>query len=61
MAQDASGLFNGIRAALDEGLSQVKGLPVLTVSARTGKGLDTLLKAAFELRVVVKAGANLGA
>ena len=50
VAEDASGLFNGIRFALDEGLAQVKGLPVLTVSARTGKGLDTLLKAAFELR-----------
>ena len=50
VAEDASGLFNGIRFALDEGLAQVKGLPVLTVSARTGKGLDTLLKAAFEIR-----------
>jgi GTP-binding protein len=50
VAEDASGLFNGIRAALDEGLAQVKGLPVLAVSARTGKGLDTLLKAAFEVR-----------
>ncbi|MFM5883723.1 MAG: ribosome biogenesis GTPase Der, partial [Novosphingobium sp.] len=50
VAEDASGLFNGIRGALDEGLAQVKGLPVLAVSARTGKGLDTLLKAAFEVR-----------
>lgn len=49
-AEDASSLFNGIKAALDEGLSQVKGLPVLTVSARTGKGLDTLIKVAFEIR-----------
>jgi GTPase len=46
----ASSLFNGIKAALDEGLSQVRGLPVLAVSARTGKGLDTMLGAAFELR-----------
>ncbi|MBS0482359.1 MAG: ribosome biogenesis GTPase Der [Proteobacteria bacterium] len=50
VAEDASGLFNGIRAALDDGLSQVKGLPLLAVSARTGKGLDTLIKAAFEVR-----------
>ena len=50
VAEHASALFNGIRAALEEGLSQVRGLPVLTVSARTGKGLDTLLTTAFELR-----------
>lgn len=49
-AEDASALFNGIKAALEDGLSQVKGLPVLTVSARTGKGLDTLIKVAFEIR-----------
>jgi GTP-binding protein len=45
-----SGLFNGIRSALDEGLSQVRGLPLLAVSAKTGKGLDQMLAAAFELR-----------
>jgi GTPase len=50
VAEDASALFNGIRSALDEGLAQVKGLPLLAVSARTGKGLDDLLRAAFELR-----------
>jgi GTP-binding protein len=50
VAEDASSLFNGIRAALDDGLSQVKGLPLIAVSARTGKGLDQLVKAAFELR-----------
>ncbi len=50
VAEDASGLFNGIRAALDEGLAQVKGLPLLSVSARTGRGLDTLIKVAFEIR-----------
>lgn len=49
-AEDASALFNGIKGALEDGLSQVKGLPVLTVSARTGKGLDTLIKVAFEIR-----------
>ncbi|MGN6376176.1 MAG: ribosome biogenesis GTPase Der [Sphingomonas sp.] len=50
VAEDASRLFNGVRAALDEGLSQVKGVPLLTVSAATGKGIDQLLKAAFETR-----------
>ncbi|PLK24329.1 ribosome biogenesis GTPase Der [Novosphingobium sp. TH158] len=50
VAEDASGLFNGIRNALDEGLAQVKGLPLLAVSARTGKGLDDLIAAAFEIR-----------
>src|SRR6185437_1274341 len=50
LAENASALFNGIKAALEEGLSQVKGLPVLTVSAKTGKGIDQLLGAAFELR-----------
>jgi GTP-binding protein len=50
IADNGSGLFNGIKAALEEGLSQLKGVPVLTVSARTGKGIDQLLGAAFELR-----------
>jgi GTPase len=50
VAENSSGLFNGIRAALDEGLAQVRGVPLLTLSARTGKGLDTLLGAAFDLR-----------
>ncbi|PKB19433.1 GTP-binding protein [Novosphingobium kunmingense] len=50
VADDASALFNGIRAALDEGLAQVKGLPLLAVSARTGKGLDQMIKAAFDVR-----------
>jgi GTP-binding protein len=50
IAENASSLFNGIKGALEDGLSQVKGLPVFAVSARTGKGLDTMLKAAFEIR-----------
>lgn len=50
VAQDASKLFNGIRAALDDGLAQVRGLPLIAVSAKTGKGLDQMLGAAFELR-----------
>ena len=50
IAEDPSGLFNGIRAALEDGLAQVRGLPLLAVSARTGKGLDQMIGAAFELR-----------
>ncbi len=50
--EDASKLFNGIRGALDDGLAQVRGLPLLAVSAKTGKGLDQMLGAAFALREV---------
>jgi GTP-binding protein len=50
IAEDPSALFNGIRAALEEGLSQLKGVPMIAVSAMTGKGLDQMLSAAFELR-----------
>ena len=50
VAEDPSGLFNGIRAALEEGLAQVRGVPLLAVSARTGKGLDQMLTAAFDIR-----------
>jgi GTP-binding protein len=50
IAEDPSGLFNGIRAALEDGLAQVRGVPLLAVSARTGKGLDELIAAGFALR-----------
>jgi len=50
VAEGQSALFNGVRAALEEGFAQVKGVPLLTVSAVSGKGLDTLLKVAFETR-----------
>jgi GTPase len=50
IADQASALFNGIKAALDEGLAQLRDVPLLTVSAKTGKGIDTILKVAFELR-----------
>jgi len=50
VAEDGSALFNGIKAALDEGLSQARGVPLLTVSGMTGKGIDQLLAAAFEIR-----------
>ena len=50
VAAEPSKLFNGIKFALDEGLAQVRGLPLIAVSAKTGKGLDQLIAAAFQLR-----------
>ena len=50
VAEDASKLFNGIRGALDDGLAQVRGLPLFAVSAKTGKGLDQMLAGAFDIR-----------
>ncbi|SEH13613.1 GTP-binding protein [Sphingopyxis sp. YR583] len=52
IAEDPSALFNGVRTALDDGLSQVKGVPVLSISGATGKGIDTLVKVAFEQREI---------
>jgi GTP-binding protein len=50
VAENASSLFNGVKGALAEGLAQLKDVPLLTVSAKTGKGIDTILEVAFELR-----------
>ena len=50
IAENASSLFNGIKAALGEGLAQLRDVPLLTVSAKTGKGIDMVLKVAFDLR-----------
>jgi GTPase len=50
VAENASSLFNGVKKALEDGLSQVKGVTVMTVSAATGRGIDQLLQAAFETR-----------
>ena len=50
VAEHASALFNGIKEALGEGLAQLRDVPLLTVSAKTGKGIDTILKVAFDLR-----------
>ena len=52
IAEDPSALFNGVRNALDDGLSQVKGVPVLSISGATGKGIDTLVRVAFEQREI---------
>lgn len=50
VAEGQSALFQGIRGALEEGLAQARGVPLLAVSGKTGKGLDQLLAAAFETR-----------
>jgi GTPase len=50
VAENASSLFNGVKAALAEGLAQLRDVPLLTVSAKTGKGIETVLDVAFDLR-----------
>ncbi|HEX8445786.1 MAG TPA: ribosome biogenesis GTPase Der [Sphingomonas sp.] len=50
VAENPPSLFQGVRAALEEGLAQVRGVPLLTVSAETGRGMDQLIQAAFDVR-----------
>lgn len=50
VAEDTSALFNGVRGALEDGLSQIKGVPLLSISGATGRGIDTLIRVAFEQR-----------
>jgi len=50
VAEGQSALFNGVKGALEEGLAQARGVPLLTTSGVTGKGLDMLMKVAFETR-----------
>jgi len=50
VAENGSSLFQGVRGALEEGFSQVRGVPLLTISAATGRGIDQLLQAAFDTR-----------
>ncbi|HEX8669841.1 MAG TPA: ribosome biogenesis GTPase Der [Allosphingosinicella sp.] len=52
VAEGQSQLFQGIKGALEEGLSQAPGVPLLAVSAMTGKGLDQLIAAAFDIREI---------
>ncbi len=52
VSENGSSLYQGVRKALDEGLAQVKGVPLITISGATGKGIDDLLTAAFEVRRV---------
>ena len=48
--EQGSALYQGVRAALDDGFAQVRGVPLMTVSAETGKGIDQLLEVAFTTR-----------
>jgi GTPase len=47
---DPGGTYRGIATALEEGLAQVKGISLIQISGHTGKNLDVLMKAAFDLR-----------
>jgi GTPase len=48
--EEPGGTYRGITNALEEGLAQVKGISVIPISGHTGKNLDMLMKAVFELR-----------
>ncbi len=50
VARDQSSLFQGVRKALDDGLSQIRGVPLVALSGQTGKGLDIMMKAVTEAR-----------
>ncbi len=50
VAEGQSALFQGVRKALDDGLSQVRGVPLVAISGAIGKGLDLLMKIAGETR-----------
>ncbi len=50
IAVDHQGLYDGISHALEEGLAQVHGIPLISLSAVTGKGVDALLETAFATR-----------
>ncbi|SER94130.1 ribosome biogenesis GTPase Der [Sphingobium sp. YR768] len=48
--EHGSALYQGIKQALSDGLAQVRGVPIMTISGATGKGLDDLIQVAFETR-----------
>lgn len=52
IAAEPQVLFQGVAKALEDGLSQVKGVPLHAISGQTGKGLDALLQSAFAIREV---------
>jgi GTP-binding protein len=60
VAHDHSSLFQGIKRALEDGLSQAPGVGLLAVSAMTGKGLDELIGAAFKVREVWSSRVSTG-
>jgi GTP-binding protein len=50
IAADKKELFEGINFALDEGLAQVRGVPLASISAISGVGIDGLMETAFATR-----------
>lgn len=50
VAADKKELFEGINHALDEGLAQVRGVPLEAISAISGSGIDGLMETAFKTR-----------
>ena len=50
LAVDRDALFAGIAHALGEGFSQIHGVPLVRISAKTGKGIDALFEQAFAVR-----------
>ena len=48
--ENGSALYQGIKQALSDGLAQIRGVPILTLSGATGKGLDEIIRVAFETR-----------
>jgi len=61
VAENGSSLFQGVRKALDEGLAQARGVPLIALSGATGRGLDDLLSAAFEVRRIWSHRVSTGA
>ncbi len=49
---DRAAKREAIRARLDQALPQLRGVPLVTLSARTGQGLDSLQKAIVEAHTV---------
>ncbi len=49
LAKDRRSIMRGIQDRLETSLPQVRGIPVVTLSAKTGAGVDKLLPAVFKI------------
>jgi len=47
--QNPKAVLNELKYKMEESLQQVKGLPIVTVSAKTGFGLDPMMTAVFQI------------
>ena len=47
--QNPKAVLNELKYKMEESLQQVKGLPIVTVSAKTGFGLDPMMTAVFQV------------